>query len=239
MAFNGDGQKFIGDDAALYKASFGAEVAGNGVAALTAPGVYMIIAVASTSGFPAAAGTGSDPAVGDVLVLKALDSVTPEVGDDVVTLTLTEQCDVSSWTKEFTKEEVNVTTLCDTVMTYRAGKADMSGSITGITVAGTTDSTTGLMRQFLPIVRQDADTSFDRYDQQEEIFLGFFYINDDTNLADEMYIVAFVQLFGYSLGGEMGSAQGFTSNFRYASSSYTSAASVQVTPTPTFYRLGS
>lgn len=235
--FNGDGQKFVGDDGFVKKASFGSEIAGDGATALPV-GVYLITKVAAASGFPTNALGGTAAAPGDIIVVETGITITPAVDDDVVTLTLTDQCDVSSWSMEFTKEEIDVTTLCDTLKKYRAGKADMSGTINGVFTAGVTDATDGSLRQFIDIAKQDGATSFDRFSQQESILLGFFYINDDANLADQMFIVAPFQMYGQGIGGEMGAAQSFSSNFRFANLSYTDASDETATIKPTFYRLG-
>jgi hypothetical protein len=239
MAFTGDNQKLTGDDGYLKYAEFSTEIPGDAATALPAPGVYLITKVAAVSTFPAAALGGSDPAAGDILVLKTGDSITPAVDDDVVTLTMTDQCDISGWTMEFSKEEIDVTTLCDIVKKYRAGKADMSGTMNGVFTIGTTDSTTGVLRQFIPIAKQDGDASFDRFDQEEAILLAQLYMNDDTNIGDEEYIWAPVQMYGTGTGGELGAAQSFSSSFRFANLSYTdSGNAAEVDILPTAYRLG-
>lgn len=237
MSFNGDGQKFVGDDGFVQNAAFGAEITGDAITPLPIA-VYLVITVAAVSTLPAAAGTGEPASPGDILVLKTGDSITPAVGDDLVTLTLTDQCDLSSWTMGFSKPEIDVSTLCDAVKKYRAGKADMSGGMNGVFTGGTTDAVTGKLREFIDVVRQDGDVSFDRYAQQENILLGFFYINQDTNIADKMYVVAPFQMYGQNLGGEMGSAQSFSSAFRFANLTYTNAPGATATIQPTFYRLG-
>lgn len=239
MAFNGDGQKFTGDDGFIKKAAFSTEIPGDGSTALPVPGTYLVTGVAGTSAFPAPALGGDAMAIGDILQLKTGDAVTPAVNDDVVTLTLTDQCDISSWTMEFTKEEIDVTTLCDIVKKYRTGKADMSGSLNGIFTAGISDATDGQLRQFIRIAKQDGDVSFDSFSQQESVLLGFFYVNNDLNIADEMCVVAPYQMFGNGLGGEMGSSQSFAAPFRFGNLTYTdSGNSNVVTINPTFYRLG-
>lgn len=238
MGFQGNGTRFTGDDGFLKRATFGSEIAGDASTPLTAPGVYMITAVAGTSAFPAPALSGTAAAAGDFLVLKTGDAITPAVGDDVVAVTLTDQCDISSWTMEFTKEEIETTTLCDDIKIYRAGKADMSGTMNGIFTAGTSDATDGNLREFIRIAKQDGDVSFDSFAQQESVLLGFFYVNNDSNLADEMFVVAPYQLFGNALGGEIGSPQSFSAPFRFASKSFTSATHGDISISPTFYRLG-
>jgi len=236
MSFNGNGARFTGDNGYGQDVDFGAEIAGDGATPLPV-GVYMVISVATVTGFPPAT-AGEDIAEGDILVVKTGDVITPATNDDVVTLELTDKCDLASWTMEFSKEEIDVTTLCDSVKTYRAGKADMAGTMNGVFVAGLTDAVDGDLQEFIDIVRQDGATSWDKYEQQEEIKLGFFYINNDTNIADEMFVAAPYQTYGMSLGGEMGSAQSFTANFRFAPKTYTSDAGDTITINPTFYRIG-
>jgi hypothetical protein len=239
---NGNGTKLIGKDSRFYRAAIGAEVLGDASTALP-DGTYLIINVAAISTFPPTAGGGTAAAAGDVLVIDGV-TVTPAVDDDVATLTLTALCDISSWTMEFTKEEVDVTTLCDLQKKYRAGKADMAGTAEGIFKMGTTDDpTNGFLRQFIDIVQQDGSTSFDRYVSQDEILLGFFYVNYDTSIGDQMYVVAPFQLFVNSLGGASDAAQGFSGSFRFSDFAYTvlagSGAGNDVSIEPTFYRLGS
>ncbi len=241
MAFTGNGTKLVGDDAFLQRASFGAEILGDGLTALPV-GTYLIINVAGTSGFPASADGGLDPAAGDILTVETGVTITPETDDDVVTINLEDLCDISSWTMEFTKEEIETTTLCDAVKKYRAGKPDMAGTLNGIFVSGTTDDKDGFLRQFIDIVRQDGGTSFDRFVKQDEILLGQFYVNNTASLTDKMWIAAPFQTYANSLGGEIGSPQSFSGSFRFADKSYTvlsgSAAGNNVAIEPTFYRLG-
>jgi hypothetical protein len=239
MSLNGNGTKFVGDDGFVKEATFGAEIAGDGATPLPAPGTYLVIKVAGASAFPAPASGGDSIAVGDILVLETGDALTPAIDDDVVTLSLADQCDVSSWAMEFSKEEIDTTTLCNSVKTYRAGKSDMAGTMNGVFMAGTTDSTTGALREFIRIAQQDEVASFDSFAQRESITLGFFYVNDDVNIADKMYVVAGFQQFGLGLGGEIGSAQSFSSSFRFADYAYTTVGGLTVTISPTFYRLGS
>jgi hypothetical protein len=241
MAFNGDGQKFVGDDGIIKKSAFGAEVVGDGSTALTAPGTYLITKVNTTSGFPAPALGGDAAAAGDVLVLVSGDAVTPTTGEQVVTLTLTDQCDISSWEMNFSKERIETSVLCDSIKKYRDGMADMEGNLNGIFTAGTTDSTTGSLRQFIRIVKQDGDQSFDSFSQQNEIMIVFFYVNESSSglsTADDMYVVAAIQMTGQKLGAAIGESQSFESGFGFANYTYTDSNSNTATIEPTFYRLG-
>ena len=237
MAFNGDGQKFTGDDGFLQTAEFGAEIAGDGATPLPT-GTYLIISVAAVSGFPAPADGGDAAAAGDVIVVGAGVGIIPEVDDDVVTLTLSDKCDVSSWTMEFSKDEIEVTTLCDAIKKYRAGKPDMSGTINGIFTAGISDDPDGDLRQFIDVVKQDGGDSYDKFTQEASIGLGFFYVNNNTAIADIMFVVAPYELYGYSLGGEIGSPQSFSSGFRFGNLTYASDGGDTITINPAFHRIG-
>jgi hypothetical protein len=236
--FNGNGQKLVGDDGFLQLTTFGAEIPGDGATPLPV-GTYLITKVAGTSAFPAPALGGDAASQGDIIIIETGASVTPAVDDDVVTLTLEDKCDVSDWTMEFSKEEIETTTLCDLVKKYRAGKADMTGTFNGIFLTGTTDAVDGPLRQFIRIVKQDGDASFDSFSQREAVLLAFFYVNNDTNIADKMWVAAAIQLYGESLGGEIGSAQAFSSPFRFGDLTYTDSGNGNtVSIEPTFYRLG-
>jgi hypothetical protein len=235
MAFFGDGARFVGDDGLLKKGTFGAVINGDAITALPV-GLYLVLAKAAVSGFPPAT-VGTAIAAGDFLDVKAGDGIIPAVGDVVVTVTTEDLCDISSFTIPFTKEEIDVTTLCDTIKKYRDGKADMNGSMNGIFTAGISDDVDGFLRQFIKIAKQDGGTSFDSYAQQSSILLGVFVINKNTNIADKMAIIAPFTLFGYSVGGEMGAPQSFKSSFRFSTMNYDDGVYEQ-TIEPTFYRWG-
>lgn len=237
MSFEGTGQKFTGSDASMVKATFSTEIPGDASTPLPV-GTYLITGVAAVSTFPAAALGGTDPAVGDVLVIEGSQSVTPAIGDDVVTLIVTDLCDITSWALDFSKEEINVTVLCDDVNKYSAGKADAAGTLSGIFTAGISDATDGFLRQFIRIAKQDGDVSFDSFAQQDAILLGFFYVNKDRDKADTMAIVTPFQLFGNKLGAAIGEAQAFESPWRIANLSYTDTVNGEVPIEPTFYRWG-
>lgn len=240
MAFTGAGVKLVGDDCFIKLAATSTTFTGDGSTPMPV-GAYVVTAVAGSSGFPAAALGGTATAAGDILIVKTGDSIIPVATEYAVLLTLTDLCDVSSWKMGFSKEQIDVTTLCDLVKKYRAGKADMEGSISGLHVVGTSDSynaNTGILRQFIDIAYQDGDASFDRFDQQDSIMLGFFYTNDDSNIADESYVVAPIQFFGKGIGGELGSGQSSDYNFRFSDKTITDTASNSVALTPTYYRLG-
>lgn len=234
--FFGDGTKFVGDDGLIQKATFAAVVNGDGATPLPTH-LYLVLAKAAVTGFPPNT-TGTAIAVGDFLLVDAGVVIIPEIGDVVVEVDVEDMCDISSFTIPFEKASIDVTVLCDTIKKYRSGKADMNGSMNGIFTAGISDDIDGFLRQFIKVAKQDAEASFDSYGQQDSILLGVFYINKTVTLADRMAIIAPFTLFGYSLGGEMGSAQSFKSSFRF-STLYYDDGTYEVSIEPTFYRWGS
>lgn len=227
MAFSGDGRKLTGSDGTIYKGELGAEVSGDGVTALSV-GEYIVTAVAAVTGFPAAASGGDEIRVGDYIIVKTGQTITPEVGDDVKPLTLTELCDVTSWTLPFTKDEIETSTFCDDIKTYEPGKADAQGSISGITTIGTTTDEGGFLNQFIDVIKQDGETSYDVFESSSELLLAKLVANKNSSKGDDIFVFAPVNVYGASIGGDQSSAQTFDSNFRIASSAEVNTALYRV-----------
>jgi len=215
MAFTGDGRKLTGNDGLVYKATIGVEVVGNAVLAMPV-GLHLVTAVAAATGFPAKT-TGTIIEVGRLIRVRTGQTITPAVGDKFKTLTLATLCDITSFTMPFTAAEIDTTTFCDDIMTYEVGKVDMQGTMDGITTIGTTTDNGGLLNRFIDIIKQDGITSYDVYQSSAEVYFGYFVVNKTAAKGDELAVFAPVNLFGASLGGAMGDAQGFSSNFRFAS----------------------
>jgi hypothetical protein len=218
MAFTGDGQALTGAQGTIYTASLGTEESGDGATALDA-GLYLITAVdGTTTGWPANSGAdgAADISAGYILRVRDADTITPESGDSYKAITLTERCDVTSWNLPFTADEIEVTSFCDTVKTYAKGKADASGSISGVVKVGTTTGPEGFLRQFIDVVQQDGSTSIDFYDKTSEILLAYLVANKDTSLADEVGLFLPINIFGAGIGGDQASAQSFDGSFRIA-----------------------
>jgi hypothetical protein len=236
MAFSGDGQKLIGNDGTVFDATVGTEVEGDGIAALP-EGYNMITGVApSGSGWPATSGaTGATQVgLGRIIQVRAGDTaITPAAGDFYVPLTLTELCDLGSWTLQFTSDEVEITGFCDDFKTYRAGKDDVQGGLTGVFRIGTTDKKDGLAitRTFIDIVEQDGGDTVDVYDKLKGAKIVQLVKNKEGRTGDFYDIFAGVELFGYNDGAEQGAnAQTFDSSFRF-SGFFAGAASVELLPT--------
>ena len=126
-------RRFIDTDGKLATIAFGAEITGDGSTALTQGDKYLVTAIDSgTSGLP----TGAKVKY----IIEAGASTVPATGDKVKPLVVTDACDVQGASVEFTKDELETTTICDTTKTYRAGRADASGSIQAVTTGWNRDS---------------------------------------------------------------------------------------------------
>lgn len=215
MAFTGNGRKLTGSKGEVYTATLEAEVEGDGVAALV-EGIHLITAVAGSTGFPANS-AGSAIEAGYLVFVRSGQTITPEVGDNTRQLTLTRRCDITDFTMPFTADEVEVTTLCDEIKRYEKGKIDMAGNMNGITTIGETTGDSGFLNQFIDIVEQDGTTSLDLYKQAEEVLFGYFRVNKDSNIGDELSVFLPINIFGTSVGAAQADAQTFATGFRIAS----------------------
>lgn len=229
MAFTGDGRKLTGSDGTIYKATFGTEVTGDGIATLPV-GIHLITAVAGPTGWPVVSGATGAVAIEAGYLIRARTGVTitPAIGDKYKTVTLSELCDIASWTLPFTADEIETTTFCDLVKTYEVGKTDIAGSVSGITTIGTTTGPGGFLQQFTDIIQQDGSTSMDLFKKESAVLFGYFVANDNTSKGDELAYFAPINVFSASLGGDQGSAQTFDSSVRVAS--YTDDTGVIVRP---------
>jgi len=215
MAFLGNGRKLTGSKGEVYTVTLGTEVEGDGIEDL-AVGVHLVTGVAETTGFPSN-DEGAEIEPGYLIFVRTGQTITPAVGDNTRLLTLTRKCDITDFTMPFTADEIDVTTLCDELKRYEKGKIDMAGTINGIVTIGETTGDDGFINQFIDIVEQDGTTSLDVYKQKEEVLFGYFRINKDTNLGDELAVFLPMNIFGASLGAAQASAQTCSSNFRIAS----------------------
>jgi hypothetical protein len=236
MAFVGTGQKLIGDDGAVYDVVAGTEASGDGATPLT-EGHYLVTAVAdAASGWPGTSGASGASTItaGRIIEVRDTDTaITPAATDKYVPLTLTELCDMSSWSVQFSSDEVEITSFCNDFKTYRAGKDDAQGTVNGIFTIGITDKLTGfsLARNFIDIMRQDGGDTIDVYQKTKGAKLARLVLNDKFDLGDYLEMFVPIEFFGFNLGAEQGAnAQTFDSGFRF-SELQLGAASVDVLPT--------
>ena len=195
-------KRLVGKDGEVYAATKGALVEGNGSTALT-DGYYIVAAVASTSSaLPSGLQTG--------YVFKGSAEITPAEGDNVIPLTLARKCDVRSFTVEYSADEIDVTTLCDTQRSYRAGFTDATGTLEGVTTIGLSEY---LMEKFIPIIEQTGET-VEVTEINGDALIVRLVLNKQSAGGTVMSYFAPIALTSYNIGASVDDAQTYTANFR-------------------------
>lgn len=201
----GKTERLIGSDGKLVTVLFGTEMSGEQI---TESGWYKVKDKDENTGLP------TDVPVGELVFLD--DTTTLEAGDVVEKLEETEQGDITSFSLEIDRAEVDVTTLSDNVRRYRAGKVDMNGSLEGITTLGETDREGWVLNNFIRVVKQDgSNVDVSEVNDQPIYMKG--YINKSVNgNTREAFVWARINLLSTSLGASGEDSQSFSSNFRVA-----------------------
>lgn len=198
----GETKRLVGKDGEVYAATKGLLVEGNGSTALT-DGYYIVAAVASAS---SALPAGLKPGY----VFKGSAEITPAEGDNVIPLTLTKKCDITNFSVEYSADEIDVTTLCDTERSYRAGFTDATGSLEGVTTINVSEY---LMSKFIPIVTQTNDTVIVTEIDGNSLIMRL-VLNKQTAGGDVVSYFAPVAITSYNIGATVDDAQTYTANFR-------------------------
>ena len=195
-------KRLVGKDGEVYAATKGTLVEGNGSTALT-DGYYIVAAVASTSSaLPAGLQAG--------YVFKGSAEITPAEGDNVIPLTLARKCDITSFSVEYSADEIDVTTLCDTQRSYRAGFTDATGTLEGVTTIGLSEY---LMEKFIPIIEQTGET-VEVTEINGDALIIRLVLNKQTAGGTVMSYFAPIALTSYNIGASVDDAQTYTANFR-------------------------
>ena len=198
----GETKRLVGKDGEVYAATKGVLVEGNGTTPLT-DSYYIVAAVASTSSaLPAGLQAG--------YVFKGSAEITPAEGDNVIPLTLTRKCDISNFSVEYSADEIDVTTLCDTQRSYRAGFTDATGTLEGITTINVSEY---LMSKFIPIVTQTGET-VEVTEIDGKTLIIRLVINKQSAGGDVMSYFAPIAITSYNLQASVDDAQTYTANFR-------------------------
>ncbi len=200
-------EELIGKYGKYASAAVGADVS---TGTLDANGLYIVVAKGGSSTLP----TGTEVGYGFV----AAGTETLSTGDIVKPLTLTDQCDISSWSMEFSKDEIEVSTLCSSFKKYLDGMTDITGSAEGIYTIGKTDTDGGLANKFYDIVRQagaGGTVTIDKIDDSEIVAILYLQKDQTAGETEQFFIVpASVTTFGNSV--TLSDAQTFSSSFRQA-----------------------
>jgi hypothetical protein len=156
--------------------------------------------------------------VGKAFVADGTEDIT-STDDEVIALTESDKCDVTSWSIDLSKSEIDVTTLCDEVSIFITGRPDLSGSIEGIFKQGVTDVDDGVLNAFVDIVSQaGAGGAVTVNDQANGQFIFLLYKQKDTAAGSiEQCYVAPVVITSYSDSASGSDAQSFSSSFRITS----------------------
>lgn len=198
----GETKRLVGKDGEVYAATKGTLVEGNGSTALT-DGYYIVAAVAATSSaLPAGLQAG--------YVFKGSAEITPAEGDNVIPLTLARKCDITSFSVEYSADEIDVTTLCDTQRSYRAGFTDATGTLEGVTTIGLSEY---LMEKFIPIIEQTGET-VEVTEINGDALIVRLVLNKQTAGGTVMSYFAPIALTSYNIGASVDDAQTYTANFR-------------------------
>ena len=195
-------KRLVGKDGEVYAATKGTLVEGNGSTALT-DGYYIVAAIAATSSaLPAGLQAG--------YVFKGSAEITPAEGDNVIPLTLARKCDITSFSVEYSADEIDVTTLCDTQRSYRAGFTDATGTLEGVTTIGLSEY---LMEKFIPIIEQTGET-VEVTEINGDALIVRLVLNKQSAGGTVMSYFAPIALTSYNIGASVDDAQTYTANFR-------------------------
>lgn len=195
-----------GDYGKITTMTLGTEVSAS--TTLTEDTWYLVTAIdSSSSGFPSGATVG-------YLILS--DGTETLAGDDKAkAVTFTDKCDIQSWKLDFSKDDIDVTTLCDNSKTYLPGDTDITGSATGVYKIGTTDEVGGIQNAFVDIVQASGTYAVNTIND-DQIYLKLVTQEDTDNGETEQFYIMPVTFNTFNQGATRGEAQTFEAGFRLA-----------------------
>lgn len=196
----GQTKRLVGKDGEVYAATKGELVEGNGTTPLSDSYYIVTEIAASSSALPA----GLQPGY----VFKGSATIIPAEGDKVVPLILTKKCDITNFSVEYSADEIDVTTLCDSERSYRAGFTDATGSLEGVTTINISEY---LMSKFIPIVTQTGDTVEVTEIDGDALLMRLVLNKKD---GDILSYFAPIAVTSYNIGATIDDAQTYTANFR-------------------------
>lgn len=202
-------ERLTGSDASLYKMEFLAPAVATGV--MTSGSWYKIASISGIASFPAGY------TVGDLFLGNG--AATPlNAGNTAFLATSTVVADASSFEMSFSRDEIEVTVLTDDVKKYRAGKADLSGTINGINFISEMKKPGSIANRFFKTVSATAANASTLSLVDGSALYGQFFIQDDTVTAGETHAFLFgqIELFGYNLGAAVSDAQSWSSGMRFS-----------------------
>lgn len=200
-------KRLTGKDGKVFLATKSAVVTGDGTTTLTKGDFYVPLNIlASSSGFPAGVTKG---------VVFVGDGVSkPKATETYINLTNAPQCDVTSASVEFTKTDIDITTLCDDIMKYATGMTEANGTLEGITTLGKSEP---FIAKFVTVQQQGATGTITTTAQNDDVVIVVLELNkSDSSAADLAYFFAPAVITSFNLGATINEAQTYTADFRIA-----------------------
>lgn len=204
-----ENKRLVGADGKLLTGIFGADLIVGEV--LVAGTWYKVIGVEN-------AGSALPLGVAEGYLFKATGGEELVGADIVQEFESVSMCDIQTWSLEFSKAEIEVTTMCDSQKAYRTGKTDVTGSIEGVMTMDITDGTNGFLNQFVTIVHQDAGTYTIEVAEDGEMYVMLYVDSTDVVGEKEAFYFCPVSVNGFSASAGGEDAQTFSSPFRVAPS---------------------
>ena len=200
-------KRLTGRDGKVYQAVKSAVITGDGSTTLTKGTFYVPLTIATaSSGLPANAQIG--------VPFVAAGTETPTENETYISLTFNSQCDVTSAGVEFEKDEIDITTLCDDIMTYAAGFTDATGTIEGITTLNLSEP---FIAKFVTVQVQDETGAITTTAQNDDTILLVIELNKiDNSDANRALFIAPITINSYNIEATINEAQTYTSGFRIA-----------------------
>jgi len=200
--------RLVGSDASLAKATFATPLV-TGTA--TAGAFYKIVVKTGDTVFPAGY------AVGDLWQGDGVATFSATNSGALATFTTVADC--SSFDMQFSADEIEVTVLTDGVKKYRKGKTDLSGTVRGINIISEMKKAGSILNRFLRVVVGDklsvADAVLNNVDESSFYIKAMLQDDEVTTGEEAVFLFGEIELFGYSLGADMGSAQEWESGLRF------------------------
>lgn len=212
-------KRLTGKDGKVLLATKSAVITGNGTTTLTKGNFYAPLNILATgSGFPAGVTKGVG-FVGD-------GTSTPEATETYIELTNAPQCDITSASVEFSKSDIDITTLCDDIMKYATGMTEATGTLEGITTLGKSEP---FIAKFVDVQKQDSTGAITSTAQNDDVIVLVLELNKaDNSDADVAYFFAPVVITSFNLGATINEAQTFTADFRIAQDNELKPAFIEV-----------
>lgn len=211
-------KRLTGKDGKVFLASKSSVVTGDGTTTLTKGAFYVPLNIlSSSSGFPAGVTKG--------VVFVGDGTSKPKATETYISLTNAPQCDVTSASVEFSKSDIDITTLCDDIMKYATGMTEANGTLEGITTLGKSEP---FIAKFVDVQVQNSTGAITTTAQNDDLVIVVLELNKaDSSDADLAYFFAPAVITSFNLGAQINEAQTYTADFRIAQDNELQAAFIE------------